>query len=154
MILIEWSSALSVNIDEIDRQHRILVDMLNRLYDAVASKHGNDVVGPILHEMVEYTKVHFAVEEALMSILDYPEFKTHKVAHDKLVEKLGEFLKQFNESQADVSKELLEFLKSWLTQHIRKTDMEYSKFFEKRLGSGDDDEEEEKGGGFFSWLFK
>ena len=42
--------------------------------------------------------MHFAVEEALFSVLDYPEAAAHKMAHDKLVEKLVEFMKNFEKN--------------------------------------------------------
>jgi len=38
--LIAWSNDLSVGIQEIDEQHKILVDLLNQLHKAIIEHHG------------------------------------------------------------------------------------------------------------------
>ena len=165
MILIEWNSTYSVGLEEIDKQHKVLVDLINKLYDAVLQKKEREILGTILNELVLYTKTHFTVEESLMSILHYPELKSHKMAHDKLIEKLNEFGTEFSSNRTDISAELLEFLKTWLIQHIRKTDIDYADYFKSNIERAidnskyqdddeDDDDESNKSNGFFSWLLK
>ncbi|MEW8498684.1 MAG: hemerythrin domain-containing protein, partial [Candidatus Thiodiazotropha taylori] len=66
---VEWSDALSVGIEEIDEQHKMLVDLVNKMHEAIHQRHGSDVVKSILGDLAEYTRIHFAVEESLMRIL-------------------------------------------------------------------------------------
>lgn len=75
---IVWSDELSVGIEEIDEQHKVLVNLINRMHNAIAEKHGSEVVSGILAELVDYTKIHFAVEESLLRILGYPGYEEHK----------------------------------------------------------------------------
>lgn len=42
---IEWSNELSVGIEEIDDQHRILVDLLNQVHEAIQKRRGAEVAG-------------------------------------------------------------------------------------------------------------
>ena len=45
---VEWSDALSVGIEEIDEQHKVLVELVNRMHQAIHERHGSDVVKGIL----------------------------------------------------------------------------------------------------------
>ena len=72
---IEWSNELSVGIEEIDAQHKVLVDLLNQTHGAIQQRHIAQVTNDIIDQLSEYTRVHFAVEESLMRILHYPDTK-------------------------------------------------------------------------------
>ncbi|MFO1425295.1 MAG: hemerythrin domain-containing protein, partial [Candidatus Competibacteraceae bacterium] len=60
---VEWSNELSVGIEEIDAQHKVLVDLLNQIHEAIQQRHGAEVTRDIVLRLDEYTRVHFAVEE-------------------------------------------------------------------------------------------
>ncbi len=45
---ITWSGELSVGIEEIDEQHKVLIGLINRMHDAIHQRHGSDVVESIL----------------------------------------------------------------------------------------------------------
>ena len=83
---IEWSNELSVGIEEIDEQHKVLVDLLNQIHEAIQQRHGAEATGEIIDRLGEYTRIHFAVEESLMRILHYSEYERHKEEHDRLIE--------------------------------------------------------------------
>jgi hemerythrin len=127
--LLTWSDELSVGIQEIDEQHKVLVDLLNDLHDAVLHRHGRDAIGPILGRLAEYTRIHFAVEESLMRILDYPEYEKHKEEHVSLIEQVTDLDKKFKQDNLNVSMNLLHFLKDWLSEHIICSDKDYGPFF-------------------------
>ncbi|MCB1776795.1 MAG: hemerythrin family protein [Candidatus Competibacteraceae bacterium] len=126
---IEWSSALSMGIEEIDAQHKVLVDLLNEVHEAIQQRHGMEVIDKIIERLDEYTRIHFAVEESLMRILHYPEYESHKEEHDQLIEQLNRFRVKLREGKSSISFELAHFLKLWLTKHIMESDMRYSPYF-------------------------
>ncbi len=126
---ITWSGELSVGIEEIDAQHKVLVDLINRMHDAIEEHHGSEVVLGILSDLADYTKIHFAVEESLMRILDYPGYEEHKEIHDELLEHVVELQQKVASGKTAISFELMHFLKSWLSKHILEEDMQYSGFF-------------------------
>ena len=131
MPMITWDDEYSVDIQEIDEQHKRLIGIINELYEALAAKKERDRVSTVLNELVEYTKVHFAVEETLMRIFHYEEYDEHKAIHDRIVERVLDFQRQFNEGNDAVGMELLIFLKNWLFDHINKVDKRYSTHFHK-----------------------
>ena len=133
MALITWSDALSVNIKEIDTQHQRLVDLVNKLHDSMKSGKGNDILGPILSDLVRYTVSHFATEERYFQKFAYPEFQQHKKEHDDLAQKAKVLKASFEQGKQTISIEVLNFLKDWLSKHILGSDKKYSPFL---IGKG------------------
>ncbi len=126
---VEWSDALSVGIEEIDEQHKVLAGLVNRMHDAIHERHGSDVVKGILAELAEYTRIHFAVEESLMRILNYPDYESHKAIHEELLQHVIDLQEKVESGKTAIGFELMHFLKNWLTKHIMEEDMNYSGFF-------------------------
>ncbi|HRX60447.1 MAG TPA: bacteriohemerythrin [Candidatus Competibacter sp.] len=126
---ISWSDELSVGLQEIDEQHKILINLINRLFnEAILHKADKTVISAILEELVQYTIVHFAVEESLFRIFDYPDAEMHQVHHDKLKQEVSSFQKKFA-GGAVIDIELMNFLRKWLTHHIMMDDKKYTPFF-------------------------
>jgi hemerythrin len=130
-LLIEWNDALSVGIQEIDEQHKILVNLLNELHDAIRQHHGRDASIAVMQRLADYTRIHFTVEESLMRILGYPEYETHKGHHEELIRQMQDLQARLNQGEA-VSFELLHFLRNWLTNHIMEGDQRYVEHFLSR----------------------
>ena len=120
-----WSDDYSVEIQEIDEQHKYIVRYINELYGALSKKDHRDQVADIIHKLVEYTKVHFAVEEALMRIFHYEGYEHHKEIHDNIVQQVLTYQGMFLAGEDEVGMELLMFLKGWLFDHINKADRQY-----------------------------
>jgi len=132
MASIEWTEDLSVKIPSIDKQHKVLIGLINKFDDAKSSGHANMVMKSILKELVRYTQAHFMYEEALFTLYGYPESDSHKVAHVKLFEKVEKFNKAELDGDESVYNEISEFLNSWLYHHILKEDMAYSSHLVKK----------------------
>jgi hemerythrin len=128
---VEWDDSLSVGIEEIDEQHKVLVDMVNKMHEAIHQRHGSDVVIGILNDLAEYTRIHFAVEESLMRILNYPEYDDHKHIHEELLHTVQDLQEKVSSGKKSIGFELMHFLKTWLVKHIMEEDMQYSGFFLK-----------------------
>lgn len=126
---VEWSDALSVGIEEIDEQHKVLVDLINKMHEAIHQRHGSDVVNSILSDLADYTRIHFAVEESLMRILNYPGYEAHKQIHEELLGAVVDLQEKVAIGKKSIGFELMHFLKTWLTKHIMDEDMQYSGFF-------------------------
>ncbi len=128
--LIDWDQAeLAIGIDEIDNQHRELVDILNRLNEAVTLRQGATVANAALDQLHDYTRIHFAVEESIMRLLGYPDYAEHKLKHERLVNELHSLSTRFHDEGRAINHELMFFLKTWLTTHIQESDREYADHF-------------------------
>jgi hemerythrin len=127
--LVEWSEELSVGIEEIDEQHKIIVGLVNRLYEGIIHQSDAALIQSILDELVQYTIVHFAVEESLMRIFDYPHYDEHKHAHQELTKHVMDLQKKFRLGKVSINMELLSFLRKWVTTHILGDDKKYTPYF-------------------------
>lgn len=132
MALINWSAEWSVGLVTIDTQHQKLIGYINELNEAMAQRKGKDIVEKILAGLVEYTKTHFANEELLFRTHNYPEAVAHKMKHDELAKKVMQFQKDFHDGKTVMSVEIMAFLKDWLLNHIKGTDMKYSPFLKSK----------------------
>lgn len=119
--LLTWSDALSVICEEIDRQHRKLIDIANRLNHALRAGSGNAICERILDELFKYTATHFAFEEKLMADHHYVHRDAHIAAHRKLIDELSAFKGRHDTGEA-ISIELMNFIRDWLLNHILKVD--------------------------------
>ncbi len=126
--LLRWSESLSVGIDTIDEQHKKLVGMINELHRQMHTGSAKEAVEKTLDNLINYTGSHFQYEEKLFAKHDYPEQTRHKEMHGKLVGQVLDFQVQFKKGDRDVGIKLMEFLKDWLINHIKKTDQQYSSF--------------------------
>ena len=126
---VEWSDELSVGIEEIDDQHKELVALVNEMHRAIHERHGSEVVREILARLTDYTRIHFAVEESLMRILNYPGYEEHKALHEELLSHVVELNEKVATGKTAIGFELMHFLKVWLTKHIMESDKEYTEHF-------------------------
>ena len=128
---VEWSNELSVNVAVFDNEHKKLVDILNKLYDAMSQGQGQQAMATVLVELADYTKTHFAHEENAMEKYGYPGLTEQKKAHELFVNKLNETQTQYNSGSVTISVNMFNFLFSWIENHIKKMDSGYSEFFNK-----------------------
>jgi hemerythrin len=131
MALITWSDKYSLQIDEIDDQHKKLVSMINELHDAMMHAKSKEVSLDIINKMADYTKYHFSVEEKYMKKFDYPDYNVHKLLHDQFIQKVTVFKREYESGKNGLNFEILNFLKDWLVSHIQGSDKKYVPFFKE-----------------------
>lgn len=127
-VFFAWSDTMSVGIAEIDAQHKVLVDILNRLFLAVVQRESNEITIEILDTLVDYTKTHFGLEEKLLQDAGYDqaEFAVHQREHEAFVEKISSAASKHLVEGKSISFEIINFLKRWLQDHILVTDKKYA----------------------------
>jgi hemerythrin len=130
-VFFKWIPEYSVRINEIDAQHRELVNILNRLFVAVSKREGDKVIAGILDALTGYTRTHFALEEQLMRLAKYDDLEAHMEKHRKLMEQLDGLSKKHLMEEKPIYFEMLAFLKTWLKEHIQGEDTKYSAALQK-----------------------
>jgi hemerythrin len=116
-------------VNEIDLQHRKLIDMINELNEAMKIGKGKDSLGKIINGLISYTATHFKTEEQFFDKFGYPDTVNHKKEHVAFVKKVTDFQDGFEKKNLAVTMEVMNFLSDWLRNHIKGTDKKYSKFF-------------------------
>lgn len=126
--MFEWKEKYIVGIHEIDQQHKALVDLINRLFSAMQSGAGKDVLDDTLAGLIEYTRKHFLTEELLMENYDYPNLTEHQLAHRNFSEEVLKFEQDYRSGNSGISIQLITFLRNWLSDHICKEDQQYAEY--------------------------
>ena len=129
MTEVAWSEKLSVGIQQVDDEHQNLVAVLNQLDEAMRTGKGTRVMSEILAQLIQYTQIHFNSEEELMLECQYPKLKLHQAQHRQLVQKVVKYQQKFEKSGKRITKEMMEFLNYWLTNHILVDDMAFGQFY-------------------------
>src|SRR5512145_3083876 len=92
-MFVPWNDELLTGIEDVDTQHKWLVDATNRLHDELSKPQSNPaVVGDILEGLVDYTYNHFIMEEELFERLGYPESAAHRAQHNTFTTKISDLL--------------------------------------------------------------
>jgi hemerythrin len=128
MAIITWSDSYTVNSAPIDAQHKKLFGLINDLHDAMLQGKGKDILGTTLDALMDYTKVHFSAEEQMLEKLKYPELDVQKAEHAIFIKKITEMQTLQKTGKLVLTMPVLEFLKSWLSNHILKNDKKYSTY--------------------------
>lgn len=126
---ISWKEELSVNIAEIDNQHKKLLEIGSRLQDMAMESQKYDCFDDlmnILRELKDYTIYHFQYEEDLLLHNEYDNFWEHKAEHVSFVKKLKSLdTNDLDSDQYGSIINLIDFVISWVTEHILGADMKY-----------------------------
>lgn len=132
MALINWDDSFSVNVAEIDKQHKELIAMINELNDAMKEGKGREVAGKIVSKLAIYTVTHFKTEEDLFAKFGYPGSENHKKEHAAFVKKVADFKEGYEKGKLSLTSEVMNFLSDWLRHHIMGTDKKYVQFFNEK----------------------
>lgn len=129
--MFEWDDKLSVEISEIDDQHKNLLrigrDLVNVLETSTDGLDQYDEIKNLLQELHSYTVYHFTSEEELMEKANFIDLPSHRFQHKLFVKKLEEVdLDEIDQDQSGYTMDLLDFIANWITNHILKIDTQYA----------------------------
>jgi hemerythrin-like metal-binding protein len=129
MSFFEWSDDVKVGVSTFDAEHMRLLDMLNDVYDGLHSGKSASSLGEIMTALVAYSASHTHHEEETFTKAHYPFATEHTKRHQdflKHVQTLQTVIAR-KDPAAVTEKEML-LLKSWLLNHIKKSDRECGRF--------------------------
>ena len=123
-----WDDALSVQVQEIDEDHRKLVDLFNILNHSIAEGDATIYIEAVLEELISCTAWHFSHEERLMLKYAYDGYEEHRTEHQELIKSARELQQKYLQEGKQISSEDIVFLEQWLTGHILGADMELGSY--------------------------
>ena len=82
----------------------------------------------IMRRLITEAKAHFQREEALMERYNYPEIRAHKQDHLMLQRSVEVYYNKIATCTVPVTEDASQYLKSWLTSHIRHADRLLERF--------------------------
>lgn len=135
MPAMQWTEKMSVGLKELDDDHKQIIKAINQLEANAGKEARGQVVRQCLLGLRRYAEFHFAREEKVLGVTDFPGLEVQKSEHRDFIEKIRGVSQRFDEDPEDtcafINDELLTFLRDWLTHHILIEDMAYKPFVER-----------------------
>jgi hemerythrin-like metal-binding protein len=117
---------------EIDAQHRVLIELINQVWDTIVpAKPDHAKTFQIIEELERYTLTHFSAEEVFLREIAYLGFDQHKAKHDHFVKRIAQEKAKVKSGQR-MTLDIVYFLRDWLINHILVTDKAYVAEFKNR----------------------
>lgn len=120
----EWKDEYSVGVSEIDNQHKLLLRSFSAIEESINLNQGWSNTHYAIIELIQFARIHFSFEEAMMRMFDYPETDAHQKEHEHFFVKLDSIERHSLKKTAKV--EMVQFLQDWLTKHILDRDKGYA----------------------------
>ncbi|HHL35236.1 MAG TPA: bacteriohemerythrin [Desulfobulbaceae bacterium] len=128
MPLIKWRDSYSVGIEKFDKEHRHLVELINRMFVIVRDKDNITAVSDAVARLIDYTEFHFSSEEAAMKEAGFPNLAAHQQLHARLTQEISAFQQKIVAEESDVGPKFYRFLRDWLLGHILEEDKQYTQY--------------------------
>lgn len=128
---IEWDHSFSVNNDEIDKQHKKWIAIINDLHDSLIKGNINEIdysAMEAMKSMREYVKDHFTYEEDYMKSINYPDLAKHQNIHSKFYVQISEYYDDLKSGKLVLNTRIMKILMNWLKDHILNEDKKYNIF--------------------------
>lgn len=124
---LKWKKKYEIGHPRIDFEHRIFVDLITRIYDAIAEKRDGGYLERLMYELQKYTEFHFVSEENIMYSIGYPDYDAHVEHHRELLERFSQKKMEMELGERTIE-ELLKFLVDWFLTHTLTEDRKIASF--------------------------
>lgn len=122
MTLIKWKDEFSVGIEEVDHEHRELIELINGLHDVMQLGADQVQVVDLLGEIYAQIAAHFALEEKMMRETRYPGYAEHKEDHETLLDDLRDIMDEVEDDGRFDAVQLSNDLNRWFGDHFSEFD--------------------------------
>jgi hemerythrin-like metal-binding protein len=125
----QWNSSLELGIENLDTQHKEIIDRINRLSIALDSEFNEFSTERLeeAHKFLEkYVAIHFREEEE-MAQGNYPDIEAHIALHHSFESELTTFQENLKKSGliSHAAAQLIKYLSKWFITHIKTEDPKY-----------------------------
>ena len=136
-----WDEALRTGVEEMDCQHRILIDTLLELEGKRGTGDAARRFEEITRDLLAYAKYHFETEEQLIKRHGYDRAERQQAAahlrqHRDFARRIVDLRARVQADEAASQEALLSFLRQWWRGHICTTDQLLARFIRSKQASG------------------
>lgn len=128
---IPWETVASVNNKKMDFHHRLIVHLINELYEKNDANRLSDIPETVAI-LESFIVEHFAEEERLMELIDYPEAKQHCEVHRNLLRELRKHSADYLVNGGRFPEIFFHFLRQWVVTHICGQDTKYGHYLGRK----------------------
>jgi len=124
-----WEDKYSVEVEELDNQHKRMFAIINELLDLIESNTPEEHLGEVVEGLIKYKKFHFATEEKYFKEFNYDDADDHIKKHHEFNDKLEIMKAKYPKYTVEFAFDLIDFLEDWLINHVMIVDHKYIKCF-------------------------
>jgi len=132
MPILVWSNDYSVNVAEIDEQHKILLEHVNKLHAGVEAQIDKQDLHELLVELYDYAVFHFASEEKLMEKHGMKNVKKHHKEHNLLLKHLKHICNAVSDGKRPAFYSQYDVSNDWFLAHITGFDKKMGAFLNSK----------------------
>ena len=123
-----WKDSYSTDIPVVDGQHKLLLSYINKLHTGVQNGCDKTLLFEILDDLTGYAFTHFATEEMYFTRTAYPLAAKHIEEHQQFRQTVTQLRDAVLDGKAFIDIALLEYLKTWLVEHIQRMDAGFAPY--------------------------
>ncbi len=132
MALLTWSDHYLIGNETIDQQHKELFRLINAFHSHWLEERNQRDIVPLLNRLIAYAEMHFRQEESIMDAAGFPLAGEHQQIHEAMIDTIFRLQQSYEDGSLRLEMETMNFVKSWLTQHILENDFRFREFMKKK----------------------
>jgi len=122
MARLEWKPEYSVGVEAVDHEHRELIELINRIREALMSARPAVEVEEVFGDLFRTISSHFALEERFMREHNYDQLVQHKGNHEHLLDELRDTMDDHRFGREISVEQLTEVVEAWFAVHFQTHD--------------------------------
>ena len=132
MDFVEWSYEYSLDVPEIDQQHKELVNQLNETIKHCTGKKKDEKIffDKNMRKTIDFMKNHFDTEEKLLCKTKIENLNKHKLDHKKIIDELLKMADDIENNIVELNLFIVTtFIKERVMGHIKAYDLCSKEYF-------------------------
>ena len=125
MTLLQWRDDFQVGIEEVDYEHRALIELINATHGQVGAGASLASLDRALGDIHSAISAHFALEEKVMRGRQYDALGEHKADHERLLDDIRDFMDEVARNGVFEEAVFGQRLADWFGIHFRTHDARF-----------------------------
>jgi hemerythrin len=118
-LIIDWQNKFDTGIADLDRRHRDLVSIYNRLAGCILRKMDKEDVLDVMVELYDFTVMNFPLEEEVVFLnLDSGSLARHRKYHKELINRIDDIVIKYVANDANAKLAIGGYLRYLLIDHL------------------------------------
>ena len=134
--MVIWTENFTTGSSQLDQQHRMLIDHINRLEEMLTITNPTREECEFMIELVDfledYAETHFKQEEQCMERFRCPSHQQNKVAHGRFLKFFRDFKEHYKAEgfRREILLNLHSTVSRWIEEHILHLDTQLKPFLQ------------------------
>ena len=127
-----WKDSFNIGIEEIDRQHRKFLEILNEYYEVVSRSKTVTIDHEMVNKLKSYVSMHFDYEVNLLKNTGYIETEEQLKQHNYFESHISKLESSLEQGNTESLNAVFTFLKDWFLNHVLESDRKYVPYVTKQ----------------------